>query len=248
MSRNAYPHTLEQHQVNVSQQIAPSLSFKQSGNPPGCELNPNPQETCSRGAQAREMLLYVGLIPALVALFIVTLAVLLLIHTVLVQERRMDKYQRTGRSRKLTMESFWQGMCYIGTFAFSWIPWLVFGFREYIYHQIDPLTYYVMLLITPLHGVMNAFVYFRPRFKSERGRNPNDSRCKSLMEVLQITCYKNKSKERAATSPIIRANQQAQKDQGKDAEMGRKSSNPETTINSELARDAEIAIEKQSKD
>ena len=172
-----------------------------SGDPPGCEVDPNPEQTCIRGAQARNMLLVTGLIPTLISFFILTVAVALLIHAVLAQERRMDRYQVAGRSRKMTMESFWQGICYIAAFTVCWTPWLVFGFREYLYKQINPISYYAMEVTMPLHGVINAMVYFRPRVKAERERNPTDSRCKSVMQVLYIKCCCNgKSKERADVS------------------------------------------------
>ncbi|KAK1744352.1 hypothetical protein QTG54_004885 [Skeletonema marinoi] len=136
----------------------------------GSSLSGNLHTWCT----ARTMLLVAGLIPTLVAFFILTVAVVLLIHAVLVQERRMDQYQRAG-SRKMTMESFYQGMFYIGAFAISWIPWLVYGFKEYIFASVHKPSYFVMLAVTPLHGVMNAGVYFRPRLKAERERNPTDS-------------------------------------------------------------------------
>jgi hypothetical protein len=156
----------------------------------------------------------------------------------------MDQYQRTGRSRKKTMETFWQGIFYIGAFAISWIPWLLFGFREYVEGQFYLESYYGQQLLTPLHGVLNALVYFRPRLKAERERNPTDSICKSLMQVLHIKyCCNRKSKE------VKTNNQQAEKD----AEMGTVKKvptnplavDPEITINPEAVRDAEIEPEKK---
>lgn len=187
------------------------------------------------------MLLITGLLPALIAFFTVTVAVVLLIHAVLEQERRMDRYQRSGRSRKMTMESFYQGVFYIGAFAISWTPWLVFGFREITYVGISMVSYYVMLAATPLHGVLNAIVYFRPRLKAERERNPNDSRCKSLMWILHIKCCCNrKSKQGNDDTAIITTNP------AEDAEMGNEKENSvdgdpkATTTDSEKAQDAEI--------
>eukprot|EP00986_Skeletonema_menzelii_P012434 scaffold6867_cov159-Skeletonema_menzelii.AAC.5 len=217
------------------------IPWEQSGAPPGCEFDPNPYKTCERGAQARMMLLITGLLPALIAFFTVTVAVVLLIHAVLEQERRMDRYQRSGRSRKMTMESFYQGVFYIGAFAISWTPWLVFGFREITYVGISMVSYYVMLAATPLHGVLNALVYFRPRLKAERERNPNDSRCKSLMRILHIKCCCNrKSKQGNDDTAIITTNP------AEDAEMGNEKENSvdgdpkATTTDSEKAQDAEI--------
>lgn len=192
------------------------------------------------------MLLVTGLLPPLIAFFVVTVAVMLLIHAVLVQERRMDQYQRTGRNRKTTMESFYQGIFYIGAFAISWTPWLVFGFKEYTLKEINVISYYAVLVIFPLHGVLNAVVYFRPRLKAERKRNPTDSVCKSLMQVLHIKCCCNrKPKEGTGDTAIIRSDPQAE-----DAEIGNEKESPvtaggpkTTTIN--LAQDAEIESEKK---
>ena len=229
---------------NISKPNVSALC-EQSGNPPGCELDPNPKETCTSGAQAKTMLIVTGLLPALIAFFTVTVAMILLIHAVLVQERRMDQYQRTGRNRKMTMESFQQGMFYIGAFAISWTPWLVFGFKEYTSHQIDAASYYVMLVITPLHGVLNALVYFRPRLKAERERNPTDSVCKSLMQVLHIKCCCNR-KPRTGDTAIITTDPLAE-----DAEIGNREENPSagdpetTAIKLEAAQDTEIKSEKK---
>ena len=225
------------------------IPWQQSGAPPGCELDPNPHETCERGAQAQMMLLFTGLLPALIAFFTVTVAVVLLIHAVLVQERRMDRYQRSGRSRKMTMESFYQGIFYIGAFAISWTPWLVFGFRELTHLGTSWVSYYVMLAVTPLHGVLNAIVYFRPRLMAERERNPNDPICKSLMRVLHIKCCCNrKSKEGNDDTAIIGVTTNP----AEDAEMGNeKESSTEgdpkaTTTDSEKAQDAETGFEKKA--
>jgi len=193
------------------------------------------------------MLLFTSLIPIVICFFIITVAVVLLIHAVLVQERRMDQYQRTGPSRKMTVETSWQGIFYIGAFAISWIPWLVFGFGEYTRAKINVVSYYAQQLITPLHGVMNAGVYFRPRLKAERERNPTDSRCKSLMQVLHIKyCCNRKSKE--GTGAVAKKTNTRQAE--KDAEIGTEkkiptNSNPETTINAEATHDAEIEPEKK---
>mmetsp|Transcript_7297 Transcript_7297/g.10802 ORF Transcript_7297/g.10802 Transcript_7297/m.10802 type:complete len:398 (-) Transcript_7297:155-1348(-) len=260
-SKNRLPFVLTPFLISIVLAIAPlfgsnynynaGYSCYISGAPAGCEFDPNPQETCTRGAQARNMLLVAGLIPTLVAFFILTVAVVLLIHAVLVQERRMDQYQRAGRSRKMTMESFYQGMFYIGAFAISWIPWLVYGFKEYIFASVHKPSYFVMLAVTPLHGVMNAGVYFRPRLKAERERNPTDSTCKSLMQVLHIKCCCNrKSKEGAGDTPVITTDQQteddAEKGNEKKIQTNALAGDPKTaTINLEAEQNAEIGSEKK---
>ena len=145
------------------------------------------------------------------------------------------------------MESFQQGMFYIGAFAISWIPWLVFGFMEYTVHHIHISSYYAALVITPLQGVLNAAVYFRPRLKAERERNPTDSVCKSLMHVLHIKyCCNRKPKKGTGDTAMISTDPQAE-----DAEIGNEKESPSggdlktTTIKLEAAQDEEIKSEKK---
>ncbi len=235
-----YQRRMQRQSMTIHLNPFVSVPCEQSGHPPGCELEPNPQETCERGAQAKTMLLVTGLLPTLIAFFTVTVAVILLIHAVLVQERRMDQFQRTGRNRKMTMESFQQGMFYIGAFAISWTPWLVFGFKEYTVQHIHAASYYAVLVVTPLQGVLNAVVYFRPRLKAERERNPSDSVCKSLMQVLHIKCCCNRRpKDKTGDTAIMRSDPQAD-----DAEIGNEQENS-TAIKLEAAQEAEIKSEKK---
>jgi len=189
-----------------------------SGDPPGCEIDP---PTCKRGANARIMTIVTGIIPFYISLFIIVVAVTLLIHAVFVQEKRMDRYNRgTERSRKMTMESCWQGIFYIGSFLVSWTPWFIFSIREVNDQDLSKIAYYVMLMITPLHGVINSTVYFRPRYLAERGRHPTDSRCSSLMQVLNIKCCCNRKTKQEADGKSPIATKQPAADQ--EAEIGRK--------------------------
>jgi heme/copper-type cytochrome/quinol oxidase subunit 2 len=77
---------------------------------------------CTLGANAR------ALIPFMMAFIIIT-TVVLLIHAVLTQERRMDRWARnTGQplNRRLTTKTTWQGIWHIATFGLAWIPWYVY--------------------------------------------------------------------------------------------------------------------------
>lgn len=189
-----------------------------SGDPPGCELDP---PTCNRGANARIMTIVTGLIPYYISLFIIVVAVILLIHAVFVQEKRMDRYNRGAPpSRKMTMESCWQGIFYIGSFLVSWTPWFIFATSEVNNKNISKVAYYAMLMITPLHGVINSTVYFRPRYLAERGRHPTDSRCSSLMQVLNIKCCCNRKSMQEANAKSSTGTKQPVADQ--EAETERK--------------------------
>lgn len=210
-----------------------------SGHPPGCEFYPG---TCERGAQARIMLFATSIIPMLVAFCIITTAVILLIHAVLIQERRMDRYNSgTGRSRKMTMQSFWQGICYVGSFTICWTPWLVYGFEEYLNVRTNAATYYTMIITFPLHGVLNTAVYFRPRYKAERERNPTDSRCRSLMQILHIKCCCNRKSKQGFCEPSPIAFNPA-KEQGGETRVENKvtpsCADTPPTCNPETAKDA----------
>ena len=215
-----------------------------SGDPPGCEFDPH---TCNRGANARIMTIVTGIIPFYISLFIIVVAVTLLIHAVFVQEKRMDRYNRgTERSRKMTMESCWQGIFYIGSFLVSWTPWFVFSIREVNDQDLSKVAYYAMLMITPLHGFINSTVYFRPRYRAERGRHPTDSRCSSLMQVLNIKCCCNRKSMQEADGKSPIATKQSAADQ--EAEIERKEEIIEEVneaddtpiiINPEMAKDVD---------
>jgi len=74
------------------------------------------------------MLLYVGVIPFVIAYAIIIAAVVLLVHSVLKRERRMDRYRReSGMSldRRMTAQTARQGIYYIGAFGLAWIPWYI---------------------------------------------------------------------------------------------------------------------------
>ncbi len=213
-----------------------------SGDPPGCEIDPT---TCNRGANARIMMVVTGIVPYYISLVIIVVAVTLLIHAVFVQEKRMDRYNRGGPSRKMTLESCWQGIFYIGSFLIAWTPWFIFSIREVNDQNISKIAYYTMLMITPLHGVINSTVYFRPRYLAKRGRHPTDSRCSSLMQVLNIKCCCNRKTKQEADGKSPIATKQPAADQ--EAEIGRKEEIEEFNeaddtpiiINPEMAKDVE---------
>lgn len=97
-----------------------------TASPLGCNY-PESTTTCIRGADARDMLLYVGIIPFMVAFFIIIVAVVLLIDAVVKQERRMDRYLQEGAplNRTLTKQTTRQGLYYIAAFGLAWIPWYI---------------------------------------------------------------------------------------------------------------------------
>lgn len=111
-----------------------------SGSPFGCNFIDQTglageQEECIRGAKSRQMLLYIGVIPFMVAFAIIITSLSLLIYSVLKQERRMDRFQvvvsaeRTPQ-RKMTNQATKRGIYYVGAFGLCWIPWFICECRD----------------------------------------------------------------------------------------------------------------------
>mmetsp|Transcript_13131 Transcript_13131/g.28258 ORF Transcript_13131/g.28258 Transcript_13131/m.28258 type:complete len:104 (+) Transcript_13131:241-552(+) len=79
------------------------------------------------------MLLYVGAVPFMLLFVIIIVAVVLLIYSVLKQERRMDRYRREGMplNRSMTTQTTSQGIYYIGVFRLAWVPCNVYVIVEF---------------------------------------------------------------------------------------------------------------------
>lgn len=145
-----------------------------AGSPLGCDYPDTmtrcgeevvPTEECVRGSEARDMLLYVGVIPYIVFFAIIIAAVCLLVYSVLKQERRMDRYQRDGAlNRNMTKQTARQGMVsvhapivfclkgftplltlfelslhtqyYIAAFGICWIPWYICEYLQLSCHAM----------------------------------------------------------------------------------------------------------------
>jgi len=159
-----------------------------AASPLGCDY-PDTKTQCTRGAGARDMLLYVGVIPFMLFFAIIIAAVTLLIYSVLKQERRMDRYQREGEAlnRSMTTQTTRQGIYYIAAFGLTWIPWYIYAILEFKEGKIPEALGIIHLTTMPLQGVLNALVYFRPKYKSHRASNPRESRVSSVLRVLKIS-------------------------------------------------------------
>ena len=100
------------------------------------------EEGCVRGAESRQMLLYIGVIPFMVAFVIIIASVSLLIYSVLKQERRMDRFQvvvgeggrrwSTPPQRKMTNQATKRGIYYVGAFGICWIPWYICEYTSFL--------------------------------------------------------------------------------------------------------------------
>ena len=62
-------------------------------------------------------------IPILLSIFYATIIMGDVVHSVRKQERASSRY--TGGSNKLSKMVFIQGLCFVGAFYITWIPYLV---------------------------------------------------------------------------------------------------------------------------
>lgn len=83
----------------------------------------------------------------------------------------------------------------------------------------------IHLITMPLQGVLNALVYFRPKFKSYRASHPSASRVSSMLRVLKISipavncCSTSKSQANADGENRIE-NQKEKEEVGKEGKIG----------------------------
>ncbi|KAL7527032.1 hypothetical protein ACHAWF_002008 [Thalassiosira exigua] len=154
----------------------------------------NPEVDCVRGEGAWEY--WEGFwLYNLVCNVIIVASVCLLICTVLKQERTTDKYLVKGQKkmRESTMATFWQGMRYMGAFMLSYLSLYIFSFYR-LRRLVPPAPFvYIHLVLIPLLGFFNSFVYFHPSYKKYRERNPGEGWIRGLAHVLHIDldCCKN---------------------------------------------------------
>lgn len=148
-----------------------------SAAPLGCDYNTS-EIDCVRGANASTILLYVELIPFMLAFVVITVAVSLLIDAVHKQEKRMSRYTFRGagtpvrreQSGVLTKQTTYQGIWYIAAFGITWIPWYFYAFDEVTGEGTIDLFDYMHLFTKPLQGLLNALVFFRPKYLTARAR------------------------------------------------------------------------------
>ena len=95
-----------------------------TSSPLGCDREGS---TTQCTADSIDMLLWVGIVPFMVAFVIIVCAMVVLAYSVLKQERTMDRYRREGEgvNRNMTTQTSLQGMCYIAAFGVCWIPWCI---------------------------------------------------------------------------------------------------------------------------
>lgn len=140
--------------------------------PIGCNQRGSEIE-CIRGFNSRKVLLFVQLIPFVIAFVVIIVSVSLLCHAVWMQERRMDRYSVSTiqpPTRVLTLQTTYQGIWYIAAFGITWIPWYCYAFDEVTGGDVADLFDYLHVFTKPLQGLFNSMVYFRPKYLSARAR------------------------------------------------------------------------------
>lgn len=128
---------------------------------------------CTRGSNSLMVLLFVQLIPFMIAFLIIIVAVSFLCHAVYKQEKRMDRYALGSNqqpTRRLTNETAYQGIWYIAAFGITWIPWYCYAFDEVMGRGVHDIIDYFHLFTKPLQGLLNSMVFFRPKYLSTRAR------------------------------------------------------------------------------
>ena len=114
-----------------------------TGCPLGCDW-PGSTTACTRGENALIMLGVTGIIPFVIAFSIIVASVALLVHSVLTQERKMDRYSQGDQpgSRRMTKKTSRQGMYYILAYGVGWIPYFICESMHIVYVKTEQIGYY----------------------------------------------------------------------------------------------------------
>lgn len=121
-------------------------------------------------------------------LIIIIIFVCLLIYKVFSQERKHDKYLTKGQSKRRinTRKTIWQGMRYVGAFALAYFSLYIITIYRWL-NKVPPNSIgYLVMILPPLLGLFNSFVYFRPRFIAYRENNVDSSWVSALGNVFDI--------------------------------------------------------------
>lgn len=175
--------------------------------PIDCETNP--EVDCIRGQGGWEYWDAYWAMGFICNLVIITF-VSLLIYSVFKQERKTDRYLSKGQEKRRvnTIKTAWQGIRYIGAFTMAYLTLYIFmGYRFVDPNRMPPTALvYMNIILTPLLGFFNSFVYFRPRYITYRGKNPDKRRIVCLGSVFNVDLdYESRSsKLREKMSSIAR--------------------------------------------
>eukprot|EP00804_Cyclotella_cryptica_P016466 CCRYP_004687-RB/>CCRYP_004687-RB protein AED:0.02 eAED:0.02 QI:749/1/1/1/1/1/2/219/222 len=153
--------------------------------PLGCERDP--QVNCVRGEDMTSyripLFIYFG-----ICNLMVICAVTMLVYKVFRQERNMDTYLLPGleRRRTNTIKTAWQGIRYVGAYTAGYILFYIYLIYETTTYEPSISLLYACVIITPLQGFFNAFVYFRPRYIAYKECNPDKKRVERINAVFNL--------------------------------------------------------------
>jgi len=74
------------------------------------------------------------------------------------------------------MKTAWQGIRYVGAFLASHVALYVTTYYRFTKQALPNWVVLMNIILLPLLGVFNAFVYFRPRYIAFKEKNPDKSR------------------------------------------------------------------------
>lgn len=153
--------------------------------PLNCDIDPD--GVCTRGANARDF--QAGLfIFVLVCTVVILVFMTLLVRCVMAQERASDRYLTKGQEkrREMTRKTFWQAVRYFLVFFVSNIPFYIYAVYDIVKSYPPIPVAFIFVIVWPMFGVSNSFVYFRARYLSFKEKNPDKSLTQCVLTVLDI--------------------------------------------------------------
>ena len=94
-----------------------------------------------------------------------------------------------SKRREMTTRTFWQSIRYFLVFFISNLPFYIYAVYDIILDYPPVAIAYIYVIVWPMFGVFNSFVYFRPRYLSYRGKNPERSWIHCVLAVLDIKLW-----------------------------------------------------------
>lgn len=129
-------------------------------------------------------------IPVWICIFILTGQQGLVFYKVRNQELVSRKWRRgtESRAKSLTNQVAVQCFCYVSSFFMTWIfPTIIRAMTAF--GSIPPFALvYLTTFLLPLQGLINFFIYMRPRYARYRKNNPHESAFSLMRKTFFKTC------------------------------------------------------------
>mmetsp|Transcript_31110 Transcript_31110/g.65650 ORF Transcript_31110/g.65650 Transcript_31110/m.65650 type:complete len:366 (+) Transcript_31110:328-1425(+) len=170
--------------------------------PLNCDFDP--ATACTRGGNAR-LLQTISCICSLVCTVIILVFMSLLVRSVRIQESASDRYLSKGQTkrREMTRKTFWQAVRYFLVFFITNLPFYIYAVYDIIQASPPISITFIYIIVWPMFGVFNSFVYFRPRYLSYSMKNPEKSWIHCLLTVLDINLVSWSSRSDASVPPSV---------------------------------------------